>query len=84
MNLFTLSSRIIITCSNRLSPWLLKETEALGYKAVRTFKTGVELQGTLQECIQLNLNHQRQISADAKYIHHGYGKQHCERNNRGD
>jgi len=56
LNLFALSSRIIITCSNRLSPWLLKETEALGYKAVRTFKTGVELEGTLQECIQLNLN----------------------------
>ena len=56
MNLFALSSRIIITCSNRLSPWLLKETEALGYKAVRTFKTGVELEGTLQDCIRLNLN----------------------------
>ncbi len=56
LNLFPITSRIIITCSNRLSPWLLKETEALGYKAVRIFKTGVELQGTMQDCIQLNLN----------------------------
>ena len=56
MNLFSLTSRIIITCSNRLSPWLQKETEELGFKAVRVFKTGVELQGTMQDCIKLNLN----------------------------
>jgi 23S rRNA G2445 N2-methylase RlmL len=56
LNLFLLTSRIIVTCSNRLSPWLQKETEELGFKAVRTFKTGVELQGTLQDCITLNLN----------------------------
>jgi len=28
----------------------------LGYKPVRTFKTGVELQGSLSDCIRLNLN----------------------------
>jgi len=56
LNLFSLNSRIIITCSNRLSPWLQKETEELGFKPVRVFKTGVELQGTLQDCILLNLN----------------------------
>ena len=56
MNLFSINSRIIITCSNRLSPWLQQETEELGYKPVRIFKTGVELQGALQDCIQLNLN----------------------------
>ena len=56
MNLFSLNSRIIVTCSNRLSPWLQKEIEELGFKPVRIFKTGVELLGTLQDCIQLNLN----------------------------
>jgi putative N6-adenine-specific DNA methylase len=56
LNLFSLTSRIIITCSNRLSPWLQKEVEELGFKPVRIFKTGVELQGTMQDCIQLNLN----------------------------
>ncbi len=50
------SSRIIVTCSNRLSPYLEKEVVALGFKPVRVFKTGVELKGTLQDCIQLNLN----------------------------
>ena len=56
MNLFSLTSRIIITCSNRLSPWLQKEVEELGFKTVRIFKTGVELQGSMQDCIKLNLN----------------------------
>lgn len=56
LNLFSTSSRIIITCSNRLSPWLQLETEELGFRPVRIFKTGVELAGTLADCIQLNLN----------------------------
>lgn len=56
MKLFTVSSRIIITCSNRLSPYLQMEITALGYKAERVFKTGVELKGTLVDCIRLNLN----------------------------
>lgn len=56
MNLFSTSSRIIITCSNRLAPYLQQEVEALGFKPERVFKTGVELQGTMQDCIKLNLN----------------------------
>jgi putative N6-adenine-specific DNA methylase len=56
MQIFETSSRIIVTCSNRLSPFLQMEVVALGLKPVRIFKTGVELQGTLQDCIKLNLN----------------------------
>ncbi|MBC7937250.1 MAG: class I SAM-dependent RNA methyltransferase [Rhizobacter sp.] len=56
MNLFSTNNRIIITCSNRMSPWLQKDVEELGFKPVRIFKTGVELSGTLQDCIRLNLN----------------------------
>lgn len=56
MDLFNQQSKIIVTCSNRLSPYLLKETEELGYRALRVFKTGVELKGTLKDCIKLNLN----------------------------
>jgi len=56
MQIFETSSRIIVTCSNRLSPYLEKEIVALGLKPVRLFKTGVELLGTLKDCIQLNLN----------------------------
>jgi 23S rRNA G2445 N2-methylase RlmL len=56
MLLFNNSKRIIITCSNRLSPFLQQEVLELGFKPVRTFKTGVELNGTMEDCILLNLN----------------------------
>ncbi len=56
MNLFSTKSRIIVTCSNRLSPFLQQEIEALGFVPVRIFKTGVELSGDLHDCIRLNLN----------------------------
>ena len=54
--LFTASSRIIVTCSKRLAPYLEQEILELGLKPVRTFVTGVELQGTVNDCILLNLN----------------------------
>ncbi|MBS1512526.1 MAG: class I SAM-dependent RNA methyltransferase [Bacteroidetes bacterium] len=56
MQIFSTSSRIIVTCSNRLSPYLEKEVVALGFTPVRLFKTGVELKGTMQDCIQLNVH----------------------------
>ena len=56
MDFFTTDSRIIVTCSNRLSAYLQQEIEELGFKPVRIFKTGVELTGNLQDCIKLNLN----------------------------
>ncbi len=56
MNLFAIKNRIIVTCSNRLSPFLQQEIEALGFAPIRIFKTGVELLGTLDDCIKLNLH----------------------------
>ncbi len=56
MEIFNTDSRIIVTCSNRLSIYLEQEIKNLGYTTVRTFKTGVELFGSLQDCIKLNLN----------------------------
>jgi putative N6-adenine-specific DNA methylase len=53
---FTDTSRIIVTCSNRLSPYLEMEIRELGFVPVRSFKTGVELKGSLDDCIRLNLN----------------------------
>ncbi len=53
---FTTASRIIITCNKRLSPYLQQEIAELGFKAVRTFSTGVELNGTVNDCIKLNLH----------------------------
>ena len=56
MQIFENTSRIIVTCSNRLSPYLEKEIVELGFRPVRIFKTGVELHGTMIDCIKLNLN----------------------------
>jgi 23S rRNA G2445 N2-methylase RlmL len=56
MQIFSHNSKIIITCSNRLSPFLQQEIQELGFAPVRVFKTGVELKGTLADCIKLNLN----------------------------
>ncbi len=79
MKLFEASSKIIVTCSNRIAPYLQKEIEALGYVPVRVFKTGVELKGTMKDCIKLNLSlrcasqvlfsvkHFRAANADALY-----------------
>jgi putative N6-adenine-specific DNA methylase len=56
MDVFSIKSRIIVTCSNRLSSYLQKEIAELGYTPVRVFKTGVELHGSMEDCIRLNLN----------------------------
>ena len=56
MQVFHTKSRIIITCNKRLSTYLQQEVEALGYKIIRSFGTGVELEGTINDCIPLNLN----------------------------
>ncbi|MCX7638542.1 MAG: THUMP domain-containing protein [Cyclobacteriaceae bacterium] len=49
-------SRIIVTCLKRLTPWVEKEISDLGFKPLRSFSTGVELHGTVNDCIRLNLN----------------------------
>lgn len=56
MQLFNKPARIIITCNKRLSVYLEKEVKELGFKILQTFSTGVELIGTLHDCIKLNLN----------------------------
>jgi len=55
-DLFTTPSRVIVTCSKRLAPYLEQEILELGFTPERTFVTGVELQGTVNDCIRLNLN----------------------------
>ncbi len=48
--------KIIITCNKWLSPALQKETSELGFDISRSFATGIEMKGTLNDCIRLNLN----------------------------
>ncbi len=56
MQVFHTESKIIITCNKRLSPYLQQEVEALGFTPDRVFQTGIELTGTVDDCIALNLN----------------------------
>jgi putative N6-adenine-specific DNA methylase len=56
MQVFHTESKIIITCNKRLSIYLQHEVEELGFTPVRVFQTGIELNGTVNDCISLNLN----------------------------
>ncbi|MBL7865469.1 MAG: class I SAM-dependent RNA methyltransferase [Cyclobacteriaceae bacterium] len=56
MNPFEASSKIVVTCNKRLAPFLEEEVTELGFKPQRTFSTGLELNGTMLDCIRLNLN----------------------------
>ncbi len=56
MSSFSKSGRIIITCSKRLSTYLQVEVLELGFKIEKLFATGVEINGSLNDCIRLNLN----------------------------
>lgn len=56
MKIFETPSRIIVTCNKRITPFLEQEIVALGFNPIHTFGTGVELKGTVKDCIKLNLN----------------------------
>ena len=56
MHVFTTPRKIIITCHKWLAISLQKEVIALGFATDRVFQTGVELTGTVEDCIRLNLN----------------------------
>src|SRR5687767_6999103 len=56
MEIFTKRSRIIITCNKRLSTYLQGEVEGLGFKPQRVFSTGIEFEGSVTDCIRLNLH----------------------------
>lgn len=56
MHVFSTPRKIIITCHKWLAIALQKEVAALGFTPDRVFQTGVELTGTVQDCIRLNLH----------------------------
>lgn len=56
MDVFSTPSRIIVTCNKRLAPFLESEIVDLGFAPERVFQTGVELIGTVNDCMRLNLN----------------------------
>ncbi|MDP9230408.1 MAG: class I SAM-dependent RNA methyltransferase [Bacteroidota bacterium] len=56
MNLYTTKGVITITCHKRITPWLQQEIKELGFEIGESFVTGVRLNGTINDCIKLNLN----------------------------
>jgi len=56
VNPFTHRQKIVITCNKRLAPYLAQEVDELGFALQRKFQTGVEVEGTMEDCIRLNLN----------------------------
>ncbi len=56
MQVFQNKSKIVITCNKRLASYLQQEVEALGYTVTKNFGTGIELEGSMNDCIPLNLN----------------------------
>ncbi|MEI8279697.1 MAG: class I SAM-dependent RNA methyltransferase, partial [Bacteroidota bacterium] len=56
MSLYTTIAPITITCNKRLCPYLEQEVKDLGFTIEETFITGLRLNGTINDCIKLNLN----------------------------
>ena len=56
MSVYTTTAPITITCNKRLAPYLELEVKELGFTIEETFVTGVRLNGTVNDCIKLNLN----------------------------
>ena len=56
MQVFSTRNKIIITSNKWLAPALRAEVIGLGFDVDRVFQTGVELTGTVNDCIRLNLN----------------------------
>ncbi|GAC1427136.1 MAG: THUMP domain-containing protein [Chitinophagaceae bacterium] len=54
MSLFTTDGNITITSHKRITPWLQQEVEALGFTISDSFVTGLQLKGTINDCIKLN------------------------------
>lgn len=56
MSLYTTSGTITITCHKRIAPYLEQEVKDLGFTVEEAFVTGVRINGTINDCIRLNLN----------------------------
>lgn len=56
MEVFNTRNKITVTCNKRLSAYLEQEIIEQEFEIDRTFGTGVELTGTVNDCIRLNLN----------------------------
>jgi putative N6-adenine-specific DNA methylase len=56
MSLYTTQAPVTVTCHKHLSPYLQQEVKELGFAVQDAFVTGLHLQGTINDCIKLNLS----------------------------
>lgn len=56
MATFDKTSKILVTCPKRLVPYLKQEVEKLNFPISNHWSTAVALEGTLNDCIKLNMN----------------------------
>jgi putative N6-adenine-specific DNA methylase len=71
---FGLKGKVVVTCKDRFSAYLEKELLDLGFRPLKVERTFVELEGTMSDCIFLNL-HLRTAShvlyeIRSFYLHH--------------
>lgn len=55
MSQFSQTSRLSVTCPNRLTPYLVQELQALDYPILEERAAGVETEGSLMDAMYLNL-----------------------------
>ena len=55
MDIFSRKNTISLTCPKRITPFLKKEVEELGFPIKRTRKAGLETEGSLADCMELIL-----------------------------
>jgi putative N6-adenine-specific DNA methylase len=55
MNLFITRSKILITCPLKITPYLKNEVEELGFPIKKEDRMSIETEGTLADCMKLNL-----------------------------
>ncbi len=56
INLFNSKGKIVITCPKRLNVWLKAELLELGYSDLEESHMSISLQGTMKDCMKLNLH----------------------------
>ncbi len=55
INLFNSKGKIVITCPKRMNVWLTTELQALGYTDLEESHMSVSFQGSMEDCMKLNL-----------------------------
>jgi putative N6-adenine-specific DNA methylase len=73
-NPFQTPSKVVVTCSKRLGPYLEAEVRALGFSPVDVFPTGVVLKASINECVKLNLN--LRCASQVHYALHSFRADH--------